>query len=61
MYAVMVTGGKQYRWLRGYLKVEKLVAQEGETVQFDNLLMVADGENIQLVRRIWRVPRSRRQ
>ena len=47
MYAVMVTGGKQYRVVQGeILKVEKLVAQEGETVQFDNLLMVADGDKL---------------
>ncbi len=49
MYAVMVTGGKQYRVAQGdTLKVEKLVAQEGDSIQFDNLLMVADGENIKL-------------
>ncbi len=49
MYAVIVTGGKQYRVAQGdTLKVEKLMVQDGETVQFDNLLMVADGENIQV-------------
>ena len=49
MYAVIVTGGKQYRVAQGdTLKIEKLVAQEGESVQFDNLLMVADGDNIKI-------------
>ncbi len=49
MYAVMVTGGKQYRVAQGdTLIVEKLAAQEGDSIEFANLLMVADGESVQI-------------
>ncbi|PRY95212.1 LSU ribosomal protein L21P [Hasllibacter halocynthiae] len=41
MYAVMKTGGKQYRVSPGdVLRLEKLAADEGETVQFNDVLMV---------------------
>jgi len=41
MFAVMKTGGKQYRVQSGdVLKVEKLAAEAGETVQFNDILMV---------------------
>ncbi len=43
MFAVLKTGGKQYRVSSGdILKVEKLAAEAGETVQFDEILMVGD-------------------
>lgn len=46
MYAVIVTGGKQYRVKAGqYLKLEKLFIEAGESVEFDKVLMVAAGEN----------------
>lgn len=49
MYAVIRTGGKQYKVSEGdVLRVEKLAAAEGETVQFDEVLLVADGENVQV-------------
>ena len=49
MYAVIETGGKQYKVAVGdKLKVEKLIAVEGESVEFERVLMVADGENITL-------------
>jgi len=45
MYAVIKTGGKQYRVNTGErLKVEKLVAEVGATVTLDQILMVSDGE-----------------
>jgi large subunit ribosomal protein L21 len=45
MYAVIKTGGKQYRVNTGErLKVEKLVADVGATVTLDQILMVSDGE-----------------
>lgn len=45
MYAVIKTGGKQYRVNAGErIKVEKLVAEVGETVTLDQILMVSDGE-----------------
>lgn len=49
MYAVIVTGGKQYRVAPGdTLRVEKLNTPEGESVKLDRVLMVADGGNIKL-------------
>ncbi len=49
MYAVIVTGGKQYKVAKDdVLKVEKLVADEGETITFDDVLLIADGENIKI-------------
>lgn len=45
MYAVIKTGGKQYRVAVGdKLKVETLSAEVGSDVQLDQILMVADGE-----------------
>lgn len=49
MYAVIQTGGKQYRVSEGdTVKVEKLEADEGTSVSFDTVLMVADGDNIKV-------------
>lgn len=49
MYAVIVTGGKQYRVAVGdVLRVEKLSADAGASLNLDQVLMVADGDNIRL-------------
>ena len=49
MYAVIQTGGKQYRVAQGdTLRVEKLAAEQGETVELDKVLMVADGEDVKV-------------
>jgi large subunit ribosomal protein L21 len=49
MYAVIQTGGKQYRVSEGdTLRIEKLVADEGATVEIDKVLMVADGDNVRV-------------
>lgn len=49
MYAVIKTGGKQYRVAVGdKLKVEKLAAEEGSTVELDQVLMVSDDKDIQI-------------
>lgn len=49
MYAVIQTGGKQYRVSEGdIVKVEKLTAEEGASIDFDQILMVADGDNIKV-------------
>lgn len=41
MFAVLKTGGKQYRVQQGdVLRVEKLAAEAGDTVQFNDILMV---------------------
>ena len=43
MYAIIATGGKQYKVEEGdYLKVEKLDAEVGDTVTFDQVLAVKD-------------------
>jgi len=47
MYAVIKTGGKQYRVSEGQtLKVEKLPAEAGASVDFDQVLLIADGDQI---------------
>ncbi len=49
MYAVIQTGGKQYRVNQGLkLKVEKLEVAEGDSVELDKVLMVADGDNVKI-------------
>ncbi|HEX4871759.1 MAG TPA: 50S ribosomal protein L21 [Nevskiaceae bacterium] len=49
MYAVIKTGGKQYKVAPGQqLKVESLVADVGSTITFDEVLMVADGETVKV-------------
>jgi large subunit ribosomal protein L21 len=48
MYAVVKSGGKQYKVSAGdLLRVEKLDAQVGDTITFDHVLLVSDGEKIQ--------------
>ena len=45
MYAVIATGGKQYKVQEGdVIKVEKLGAEAGSEVTFDQVLLVGDGE-----------------
>ena len=47
MYAVIETGGKQYKVSEGdVIFIEKLEVAEGENVTFDKVLVVADGENV---------------
>ena len=49
MYAVISTGGKQHRVTQGeVLRVEKLNAEEGASVELDKVLMIADGDNINI-------------
>ena len=49
MYAVIETGGKQYRVSQGQrIRVEKLNADEGATVDLDKVLIVTNGEDIKL-------------
>src|SRR5262252_1425751 len=49
MYAVIVTGGKQYRVSEGsVLKIEKLEAEAGANVEFDKVLLVANGDKVSL-------------
>ena len=49
MYAVIKAGGKQYRVASGEkLKIESVVAEVGSEIVLDEVLMVADGENVTL-------------
>jgi large subunit ribosomal protein L21 len=49
MYAVIETGGKQYRVELGTeLAVERLDATPGTSISFDRVLLVADGDNAQV-------------
>ncbi|XID74409.1 50S ribosomal protein L21 [Alkanindiges sp. WGS2144] len=49
MYAVIQSGGKQHRVVVGEtLKVELLKAETGSTLTFDDVLMVVNGESIQI-------------
>jgi large subunit ribosomal protein L21 len=49
MYAVIATGGKQYRVTQdGVLRIEKLEAEPGATVEFDQVLLVGEGAEVKL-------------
>lgn len=49
MYAVFRTGGKQYRAAKGdVLRLEKIEAEEGATVKFDDVLLVGEGADIKV-------------
>ncbi len=49
MYAVILTGGKQYRVKEGdTLSVEKLDLAPGRKAQFDRVLLIEDGETVHL-------------
>jgi large subunit ribosomal protein L21 len=49
MYAVIATGGKQYKVTQGEtLRVEKLDGEEGSTITLDNVLMVADVDKVEV-------------
>jgi large subunit ribosomal protein L21 len=49
MYAVIATGGKQYRVeMNTKLKVEKLDVEAGSTFDFDKVLLIGDGANIRV-------------
>jgi large subunit ribosomal protein L21 len=47
MYAVIATGGKQYRVEKGgIVRIEMLSAKPGDTVTFDQVLLIAEGDKI---------------
>ena len=49
MYAVFRTGGKQYRAVKGdILRLEKIEADEGATVKFEEVLLVGEGSDIKV-------------
>ena len=49
MYAVIESGGKQHRVMKGeILQLEKLKAGAGDEVTFDRILMVGEGESVKI-------------
>ena len=51
MYAIVKTGGKQYQVSAGdQLMVEKLEGNIGDSVEFDEVLLIADGESVSVGR-----------
>lgn len=47
MYAIMKTGGKQYRVEEGQIiKVEKLAAEVGSNVEFNEIMLLSSDDNI---------------
>lgn len=49
MYAVVKSGGKQYKIQEGEIfRVEKLPGEVGAEITFDDVLMVSDGETVQV-------------
>ncbi|NMP15942.1 MULTISPECIES: 50S ribosomal protein L21 [unclassified Thalassotalea] len=49
MYAVFQSGGKQHRVSEGQVvRLEKLEQEIGSSIEFDNVLMVADGDDIKV-------------
>ena len=49
MYAVIKTGGKQYRVVAGEkLKIEQIPAEVGAEIILDQILMVGEGESVQI-------------
>ena len=49
MYAIIKTGGKQYRVSEGdIITVEKLNAEVGETISFDEVLVMGEGSDLKI-------------
>ena len=49
MYAVIASGGKQHRVEEGeVLRLEKIEAETGATIDFEQVLMVADGDDVKV-------------
>ncbi len=49
MYAVIETGGKQYKVQEGdVITVEKLKVSAGDDITFDRVLVLSDGEKVQV-------------
>ena len=49
MYAIVDSGGKQYKAQEGeILRVEKLAGDVGDSVSFDRILMFSDGEDVNI-------------
>ncbi len=59
MYAVIATGGKQYRVAEGdVVQLEKLEGEPGAAVEFDKVLMVGQGADVRIGKPYLRAARS---
>lgn len=48
-YAVIIAGGKQYRVEPGQsINIDKVELAPGDNIEFDKVLMIADGDNVQI-------------
>jgi large subunit ribosomal protein L21 len=48
-YAVITSGGKQYKVTEGqFLKLEKLDVEQNHSIEFDKILMVSDGDKVKI-------------
>ena len=51
MYAIVASGGKQYKVHKGeILRVEKIPGEAGDSVSFDKVLMFSDGKTVNIGR-----------
>jgi large subunit ribosomal protein L21 len=49
MYAIIATGGKQYRVAEGdLLRIEKLEAEVGSNIDFEQVLLVGEGDEVRI-------------
>ena len=49
MYAIIANGGKQYKVCKDeVLKLEKIAAEKDAVVEFDNVLMIKDGDDVKI-------------
>ena len=49
MYAVIATGGKQYKVAEGdVIRVEKLAVEAGDQIDFDKVLLVSEGDDVNI-------------
>ena len=49
MYAVISTGGKQYRFSKGdTIQIEKLDKKEGDTILFDKILLISNNGKVSI-------------
>ena len=49
MYAILETGGKQYRVAEGdVIVVEKLPGEAGDAIEFDKVLLISDGADVKV-------------
>ena len=49
MYAIVRTGGKQYKvWEKRVITVEKLDVAEGDTIELTDVLLVGDGDSVKI-------------